>query len=340
MTRMKMLIAVAAGLAFLATPAWADFRAERRLALEPGGTFTLNSDIGTVTLVGDSTSGAMVTVTSGRDDFEDLFDVRFDESPGNATVTIKRRDGRWLKGVWGGEWFGYGAQIVVHVPSKTTASLRTSGGSIDASRLAGRLVMRTSGGSLRAEDIDGPVEGSTSGGSIRMRDVRGNALAETSGGGLDITGVRGSLRATTSGGSIDIDTVAGELYAATSGGSVQIRGAGGRVDAHTSGGSVVVRLAAGNKGGGDLSTSGGGVRVEVDPRVALTVDASSSGGDVHTDLPVTVQQLARNNGGGWPEKPFRGGSKTLRGDLNGGGELLRLRSSGGGVRISAMRTTK
>lgn len=337
MTRMKMFFAVAAGLAFLATPAWADFRLERRLALEPGGTFTLNSDIGTVTLIGDSTSGATVTVTSGRDDFEELFELRFDESPRNATVTITRRDGRWLKGLWGGEWFGYGTQIVVRVPSKTAANLRTSGGSLDASRLAGRLVMRASGGSLRAEDIEGAVEGSTSGGSIRMREVRGNTIAETSGGSIDINGVRGSLRATTSGGSVDIDTVSGELYTSTSGGSVQVRNAGSRVEAHTSGGSVVVRLAAGNNGGGDLSTSGGGVRVEVDPRVALTVDASSSGGDVYSELPVTVQRLAKDDGGGWPAAPFRGGAKSLRGDLNGGGATLRLRSSGGGVRITAKK---
>lgn len=335
MTRMKTLFALTVGLAFLATPAWADFRVERHLALEPGGTFTLNADIGTVTLTGDSTSGATVTVTSRRDDFDQLFDLRFDDTPAGATVSIKRRGG-WLKGFWDGEWFGYGTQIVVHVPAKTSADIRTSGGSVDASRLAGRLLIRTSGGSVRAEEIDGPVEGSTSGGSIRMRDVRGNTIAQTSGGSIDIVGVRGSLRATTSGGSVDIDTVAGELYTSTSGGSVQVRGAGGRVEAHSSGGSVVVRFAAGNSGGGELSTSGGGVRAEVDPRVALTVDASSSGGDVHSELPVTIQRLA-STGGGWPEAPFRGGAKSLRGDINGGGAVLRLRSSGGGVRISAMR---
>jgi hypothetical protein len=72
-----------------------------------------------------------------------------------------------------------------------------------------------------------------------------------------------------------------------------------------------------------LSTSGGGVRTELDPSVALTIDASSSGGDVDSDLPVTVQG--------------RVASTSLRGNLNGGGAVLRLRSSGGGVRISATR---
>ncbi len=157
-----------------------------------------------------------------------------------------------------------------------------------------------------------------------MRDVRGDVVASTSGGSIDITGVRGSLRATTSGGGIAIDTVSGELYASTSGGGVQVRGAGGRVAAHSSGGSVTVRFAAGNNRGGELSTSGGGVRTEVDPSVALTIDASSSGGGVDSELPITGQG---------PQEPFRS-STSLRGDLNGGGAVLRLRSSGGGVRIT------
>ncbi len=49
MTRMKILLALSVGIVLLATPAWADFKMERRLALEPGGTFTLESDVGAVT---------------------------------------------------------------------------------------------------------------------------------------------------------------------------------------------------------------------------------------------------------------------------------------------------
>jgi DUF4097 and DUF4098 domain-containing protein YvlB len=323
MTRIKILLALSVGLVLLATPARADFKSERRLALAPGGTFTLDADVGAVTLTGDSTSGATVTVTSRRDDFNELYDMQFDEKAGSVTVTVKRRGSR-LRGFWNGEWIGDNTHFAIQVPSKTTVNIKTSGGSIEASRLAGRLAIRASGGSLRVEETEGNVEGTTSGGSIRMRDVRGDVVASTSGGSIDITGVRGSLRATTSGGGIAIDTVSGELYASTSGGGVQVRGAGGRVAAHSSGGSVTVRFAAGNNRGGELSTSGGGVRTEVDPSVALTIDASSSGGGVDSELPITGQG---------PKEPFRS-STSLRGDLNGGGAVLRLRSSGCGVRIS------
>jgi hypothetical protein len=50
-----------------------------------------------------------------------------------------------------------------------------------------------------------------------------------------------------------------------------------------------------------------------------TFDASSSGGNVDSDLPVTVRGKIKKD--------------SLHGTLNGGGELLRLRSSGGGITI-------
>jgi hypothetical protein len=61
------------------------------------------------------------------------------------------------------------------------------------------------------------------------------------------------------------------------------------------------------------------VRTEIDPGASVSIDATASGGSVNSEVPVTVQG-----------KIERG---SLRGDMNGGGPTLRLRSSGGGVRI-------
>ena len=92
------------------------------------------------------------------------------------------------------------------------------------------------------------------------------------------------------------------------------------MEAHSSGGPVTVAFAAGNGRGGDLSTSGGGIRAEIDPAVALSIDATASGGGVDADVPLTVRgRISRD---------------ALRGELNGGGALLRMSTSGGGVRIS------
>src|SRR4030095_2305469 len=133
---------------------------DRHLALEPGGTFAIDSDTGAIALSGDSTSGATVTVTSRRDDFNEIYDLRFDESAAGVTVTVKRR-GSWLKGFWNGEWISDNTHIIVAVPSKTTVSVKTAGGSIEAARLTGRLGMHTSGGSLRVDEVTGDVDGTT-----------------------------------------------------------------------------------------------------------------------------------------------------------------------------------
>ncbi|HET9361715.1 MAG TPA: hypothetical protein VFO58_18310 [Vicinamibacterales bacterium] len=321
--RAKMLT-VLVGLLLTAPPAWADFKLERTLALQPGGTFTLETDVGEVILVGDSASGARVNLTSGRDDFDEKYDLRFEEVAGGARVTVKRR-GSWLSGWFDGGLWGNRTRFDVHVPMKTTVNVNTAGGGITVSKITGRVGVHTSGGGLQIEAVEGDVNGSTSGGGVRMRDIKGNAVTSTSGGGIEISNVQGTLRASTSGGGIRIDGVTGDLHASTSGGGVTINAAGGRVEAHSSGGPVTARFVAGNNKGGVLSTSGGGVRAEVDPKVALSIDASSSGGGVTADLPITIQGRISND--------------SLRGDLNGGGATLRLRSSGGGVRLSGLSSS-
>ena len=313
--RLLGFAALAAALSFSSIPASADFRMERQFPLDRGGTFALDAAAGTVDVIGDSTSGVSVTVTSNRDDTEQRFEFLFDTTPQSVKLTIKRRSRFELFG----EWLRGGLQITVHVPNDAMVDARTAGGSIDASRLANAR-LRTSGGGVRVEEIAGDLDGHTSGGSIRVRQVRGRAAVETSGGSIDAADINGGLRAHTSGGGIHVSNVAGDVDAGTSGGSVDVRGVGGRVEAHTSGGSITVAFAKGNDRGGDLSTSGGGVRAEIDPSVALSIDASTSGGSVTADVPVTVQGTL--------------GRRKLQGHLNGGGEMLRLHTSGGSIRIS------
>jgi DUF4097 and DUF4098 domain-containing protein YvlB len=305
-------------LTFMAAPAFADFKFDRQLALAPGGMFILETDIGSIALTGDSTSGAQVNLTSSDDDFQRYFDVQVDEQAGTARVTVKRRSGI-VSSIVSRFWSLGRVRFTVHVPRATTVILSTSGGSVDASQLGGSARLRTSGGGVRVENIAAEADLKTSGGAVVARAVRGNVKANTSGGGITIENVGGAVRAETSGGGIEIATVGGEVYADTSGGGVRIKDAGGRVEAHTSGGPVSVRFAAGNGQGGTVSTSGGGVVVEVDPSVALSIDASTSGGSVRSDVPVTTQGKLSNN--------------ALNGSMNGGGPLLQLRSSGGGIRI-------
>jgi hypothetical protein len=128
-----------------ATSAWADFKQERTLKLEPGGTFTLESDIGDVVLTGESASGARVLVTSDKDLDRD-FDVSFDETARGVTVRIKQRGA--LRRFFSGWFENDHTRITIQVPTKTDVRLSTSGGSVRVSRLTGVVDMHSSGGSL------------------------------------------------------------------------------------------------------------------------------------------------------------------------------------------------
>lgn len=311
-------VAAALAVFILGTPAWADFRLERRLALNPGGAFLLETFAGAVSIVGDSPAGVTVTITSTRDDLDGRIDFTFEEQPDRVRV-VARRAGAVSR--WFGSWSSYGnLRFTVHVPSRTAVITSTSGGEIHASRLEGAVRVRTSGGRVRVEDIAGDVHARTSGGPIRIERVLGTVDAGTSGGAVEVTTVAGDVRAGTSGGPITIAATTGDVAAETSGGRIQIRDAGGRVRAHTSGGPITVGFAPGNASGGDLETSGGRVTAAVDPRAALSIDASTSGGGVRSDLALTTRSFSRN---------------AVRGDLNGGGPPLRLRTSGGPIAIEA-----
>jgi len=319
-------LAAIAAAAFVAAalapvPAQGATRIEKHLALAPGGQLIVKSDIGSVVVRGDAASGAAVVLTADRDDLEKDYEITFAAAPGQARVIVKRRGGGWGWFEGWQPWRGK-AEIAVSVPRATAAAVQTSGGRIEVSGLAGAAELSSSGGSVVARGLEGKLVAHSSGGGIDVHDMRGDVHLSSSGGGVRAAAVRGEVEAWSSGGSVRLEQVAGSVRASSSGGGVTIRGAGGRVEASSSGGPVNVSFAAGNAHGGHIDSSGGGVEVLVDPAVGLEVDAASSAGSVSCDLPVTIAGKIS--------------SHSVRGALHGGGERLHVRSSGGGIRISAL----
>jgi DUF4097 and DUF4098 domain-containing protein YvlB len=291
-----MLLVVLAAFA-LASAALADTRIEKTLKLEPGGRFVLESDQGSVTVNGTSSSGAKVVITSNRDDLQSIFDFSFAGDSGEARVTARRK--------YRFDWQNHvSLHYEVEVPTKTRVNIKTGGGSIETFRLRGDADLNTSGGSIKVSGVAGHLEAHTSGGSIHLQEVEGDAGISTSGGGIEVASLEGALRAHTSGGPIRIERVTGE------------------VEAKTSGGSVHVNFGRGNAHGGDVETSGGSIEVELDPAANLDIDASTSGGSVSSDLPIRVVGTIS--------------SSSLHGSLGSGGPRLRLHTSGGSIRIRAL----
>jgi DUF4097 and DUF4098 domain-containing protein YvlB len=294
----------------------ADPRMEKALRLDPGGRFSLQTDLGSVTVTGTSAPGARLVITSRRRSLDDLLRFTFREDAASASVTARRRHGRLFS------WNRSGGDVhfEIQVPMQTALDIDTSGGAIKIAGLRSEAKLETSGGGIQVRDLAGDLDGHTSGGGIKLERIRGNVRVETSGGGIEGSEIDGPIDADTSGGSVRLDRVSGDIHAHSSGGGIHIFEAGGRVEADTSGGGIEASFARGNGSGGTLETSGGGIEVSIDPTVGLRIDAS--GNSVKADVPITVQgSISRGK---------------LQGNMGGGGQLLRLRTSGGGVRIQGL----
>lgn len=303
------------GLAALPAVTLAEMRIEKTLKLAPGGEFRLDTDMGKVTLTGSPDADAHVVITSRRKDLDELMTFRFDENPGRVSITARKRHKF--------DWFSSSntnVQYEVRVPTETRVWIDTSGGGITVSGIHGEVKTDTSGGGISVTDVQGDVDADTSGGGITLKNIQGNVRADTSGGGVEATGVTGSVKAESSGGSIELERVSGDIDADTSGGGIRILEAGGRVVADTSGGGIEATFVRGNSHGGTLSTSGGGIEVSLDPGADLAIEAS--GNAVRTDLPLAVRgEISRG---------------SLSGTLGKGGNMLRLHTSGGSVRIQSL----
>jgi putative adhesin len=294
----------------------------RTFNVGPGGTLTLDADLGDIQLAGGG-NGVTIDVirrarTSSQSRANEIFrdlDLTFDQAGNDVHVRARyEHPARWFN--WSND---LDLRFVITVPSRYNVQLGTSGGDIRVGDLQGDVRVKTSGGSIDLGHITGPVDGRTSGGDVTVAGARGRVDVHTSGGSIRIGDTEGPVQAKTSGGSIDIRHAAGDLYARTSGGSIVIEEALGTVDAQTSGGSIRARLAQQPSADSRLATSGGNITVSLAPNVSVDVDAHTSGGDVESDLPITL--LGRQS------------ESRLEGKINGGGPKLVLRSSGGGIRL-------
>jgi hypothetical protein len=91
------------------------------------------------------------------------------------------------------------------------------------------------------------------------------------------------------------------------------------VNAFTSGGGVTASLIGQPKEQCRLSTSGGSINVRLSRDIHVDLDASSSGGNVWTDFTVPARSEREQ--------------RELHAPLNGGGPLLYLHTSGGGITV-------
>ncbi len=285
---------------------------EKSFTVQPGGTLHVETLGGEIRV---SASNDPVVKVTAREKIRADSDAEADEVLKKLTLTMEQNGDdvtaiakyeSMMPGFHWGSWPPVNVDFIVTVPAKYAADLHTSGGGITVGDLNGKVLARTSGGSVKLGKIGADVDARTSGGNVTLDEAAGSVQLHSSGGNIAVGRASGPAELSTSGGGIKIDSVANAIHASTSGGSVRATIAGPLKDDCV------------------LSTSGGSVKVTVDKSAAFRLDASTSGGNVDAaGLTIMIEN-------GSP------GRSRLAGAVNGGGPLLKLRSSGGGIVVKSL----
>lgn len=150
-----------------------------------------------------------------------------------------------------------------------------------------------------------------------------NLDIHTAGGDIKAGGINGMIRLKTSGGDIWSDRCIGNIEARTSGGDINIFTTDSPVTAKTSGGDIKLEYSGKNKGI-DLNTSGGDITIKLSPDIKASVDLSTSGGHV-SNAEITISNATKMS------------RNKISGEINGGGEKLIARTSGGDVELKRLK---
>ncbi|MFN2507287.1 MAG: DUF4097 domain-containing protein [Chthoniobacterales bacterium] len=275
---------------------------EKKFVVKPGGLLSFDADLGHGEVVTGDYESVRVEFKSyfkveTAEEVEALYDklsIEMLQTDNTVKVTVKFADGNHTNRA------KVRLDFRVHVPRKFNLDLRT-------------------GGSAVVGDVDGTVNASTFGGSLKLGNVSGSVTAKSHGGSLTIGNVGADLEARCEGGSSTIGHVNGRVVATTEGGSVSIEEATEAIDATATGGSVKVHLSKSPRSNCKITANAGDIDLRLAESVAVTIDAACTAGGITSEFVIAAK--ART-------KPTQ-----LKGDINGGGPVLVLRTTAGSVHI-------
>ena len=121
-----------------------------------------------------------------------------------------------------------------------------------------------------------------------------------------------------SGGIYLAQSAPGDIKVSTGSGGIELHNIDGAL--HARAGSGRVRVNGVQNGTWDIDTGSGSISVDLPDDAAFQLDAESSSGSIVIDHPVTVQGKISK--------------RHLRGDVRGGGDLLKLDTGSGGITVN------
>jgi hypothetical protein len=322
--KLSSILLLATGLAACAET---EERISKQFTVQPGGTLVVDVDFGSLDVKTHDTGEVVVDVVrkitrpTKAEEEEFLADRPVTFTPDGNTLTIESHAATRNKGPSTGKQRTEG-KYTITVPAKFSAQLKTAGGAIAVSDLAGEVKAGTTGGGLKFARVHGPLDGKTAAGAIQVVDCEGEQQVKTSGGGIEVSGGSGSFDGKTSGGLVLVKNFKGSVQVKSTGGGITVENVAGKVDGKTAGGAIAARFASPPSDEVSLATSGGGVTLQVAENAAFDLDAATAGGNVSSELSV--------DSGDDGKKPMR---NRLKGPVNGGGKPVVLRSGGGSIQV-------
>src|ERR1700678_682294 len=226
-----------------------------------------------------------------------------------------------------------------HVTVKNVAGDLTAisgGGHITTGSISGSANLHTTGGHIRAESIQGPAHVSTGGGNISVDHSGSGLVAETTGGQIEVGETSGLVKAKNGGGGIRVVRLSGPTNLETSGGSIYLTQVYSAVNASTSTGAITAWFVAPVKPPSqcEFQSGDGDIVVYIPRQLPVTIDAQVQSGDEHQVSfdPAFATTLHRD------DSP--GGGFHAEGSLNGGGEVIHLRTAGGNIHVIMSDTAR
>ncbi len=157
---------------------------------------------------------------------------------------------------------------------------------------------------------------------IAIRVPRTSDLRLHSGDGhIKVTDVKGNSELDTSDGSVTVEGADGTLVSDTHDGRIRATGRFDRLDLHSGDGSIEAEATAGSKmtTSWSVRTGDGHIQLRLPSDFSADLDAHTGDGHVNVDFPVTVSGDLKQN--------------SVHGKMNGGGQLLEVRSGDGDIQI-------
>ncbi len=186
--------------------------------------------------------------------------------------------------------------------------------------------------------VEGIARLSTGGGNVTVEHSGNELNAETTGGQIEVGETTGLVRAKTGGGGIRVVRVSGPTDLETVGGSIYLTQVDSAVKASTGAGLITAWFVGPVKSPSQcqLQSDDGDIVVYIPRQMPVTIDAQVQLGDEHRVIVDPAFQLkmsfdAASNGGHLAR---------AEGPLNGGGEILHLRTVAGNIRLVASDAAK